>query len=205
MNSEILPKSITGGVVINYYECNIDSIWISCIIVIIMILFIIFLKIILYSEIYKIHQVCHPIPFFFGESNSCKQLIYSVKSKQLKEIAEIKSRQDEIARDEENARDEKKGIEYRRDIINKIKIYKAKKRIEKIIQQRENESCDNVNVEDFRNQSSSLSNINVIPVYILAMYKTININLVDCIEKIKNILYILFNEYVYPKLYRITH
>lgn len=187
MNSEIhniLPKSI---ITINYYECNIDSIWISIIIIIIMIFFLIFLKIILYSHIYKINRVCHPIPFFFGEPNSCKHILYSVKAQHLKQISEAKTLEIIKARDEEKA------------------IEKEKKRIKDIQKQKENESCDSIG-EDFSNQYKTPHlqeglQVQYIPVYILAMYNQINLNIVNVIEKMKTILYIIFNEYVYPKIY----
>ena len=218
MNSEILPKSITVPIIINYYECNIDSIWISIIIVIIMIFFLIFLKVILYSYIYKIHRVCHPIPFLFGEHNSCKQIIYSIKSQQLKRIAEEKSRDEKKARDEEKAREQQQNIidQITTHNIKETEEKKArdeeKKRIEHIQKQKENENCDSIG-EDFTNQYTRSERLIIqeglqlqyIPVYILAMYKRININIVDVIEKMKNILYIVFNEYIYPKIYRITH
>lgn len=203
MNSVNIPKSV----IINYYECNIDSIWMSIIIVIIMIFFLIFLKIILYSYIYKIHRVCHPIPFFFGEQNSCKQIIYSVKSQQLKHIAEEKSKYNIKVRNEEIEREQQQTIINQITIDKERKkeedksIYEEKKRIENIQKRKENESCDNVIVEEnFTNYTSSEMKIQDRLLYILAMYKTMNLNIVGIIEKMKRILYILFNEYVYPKL-----
>ena len=217
MNSEIhniLPKSI---ITINYYECNIDSIWISIIIIIIMIFFLIFLKIILYSHIYKINRVCHPIPFFFGEPNSCKHILYSVKAQHLKQISEAKTLENIKARDEE------KAIEQQQNIINQKRIEnikaideekaieKEKKRIKDIQKQKENERCGSIG-EDFSNQYTRIETphlqeglqVQYIPVYILAMYNQINLNIVNVIEKMKTILYIMFNEYVYPKIYCIS-
>ena len=199
MNSEMVPVIK----IINYYECNIDSIWISGILVILMILFILFLKIILYIEICKIRHICHPIPFLFGEITSCKQMIYSLTAEQLKAIedARLKAEEDARLKAEEDAR--LKAIEDARlkaiEDARLKAIEDANKENKRRRQKREDEGCE---YEEFSNQYNSPY---YTPSYILAMYKNFIVNIENSIEKIKQILYILFHEYIYPTLYRITH
>ena len=217
MNSEIPRIKI-----INYYECNIDSIWISIIIIIIMIFFILFLKIVLYSEIYNIYHICHPIPFFFGEPQSCKQMINSLKIEHLKEISDrekayefwlegerLKRKRQQELIDQQRDHENQHTIDITNTINNnnqQITDLKAAS----------DGDCGGIG-EDFRNQYNNVKNFYnsstpylqfifyTIPSYILAMYQKIILIINNSIGKIKNILYILFKEYLYPKLYRIIH
>ena len=199
MNSEMVPVIK----IINYYECNIDSIWISGILVILMILFILFLKIILYIEICKIRHICHPIPFLFGEITSCKQMIYSLTAEQLKAIADAKALEDARLKAIEDARlkaiEDANNERRRRQNERRHKERIINKENERIRKKREDEGCE---YEEFSNQYNSPY---YTPSYILAMYKNFIVNIENSIEKIKQILYILFHEYIYPTLYRITH
>jgi hypothetical protein len=55
--------------VLNYYNCNKDSIWIASVVFLMMFVFIILLKIVVYAELYEIYGICSP--FSFGNKKTC--------------------------------------------------------------------------------------------------------------------------------------
>ena len=61
--------------VINYYECNKDSIWIASIIILIMIIFITILKLFVYNELHKALNVCSPFSYYVGDKSACTRTI----------------------------------------------------------------------------------------------------------------------------------
>lgn len=58
-------------IVLNYYNCNKDSLWIALVIGFFMILFTIFLKIVVYNELYAMYDICSPFSLFVGNKKTC--------------------------------------------------------------------------------------------------------------------------------------
>ena len=64
-------------IVINYYECNKDSIWTVCIVICIMCIFTVGLKLFVYNEMYNKLNICSPFSYFTGDRRKCVQTMQS--------------------------------------------------------------------------------------------------------------------------------
>lgn len=79
----IFLSALPSSNVLSYYELNKDSIFMSMIVILIMILSICILKLIVYGYFFSRRQSCYPPSFFFGDWEGSKMFIYNnVHSKQ---------------------------------------------------------------------------------------------------------------------------
>jgi molecular chaperone GrpE (heat shock protein) len=132
-------------------------------------------------------------------------MIYSLNlekvtgEKKIKEYNRIIQTEEESRKAEEERRkaeeEARKAEEERRKAEEEARKAEEEARRER----QEYGSCS----DNFENQYSTHSTTYI--QFILAMYQDFVINILNRIGKIKYLLYDLFNEYVYPKLYRIIY
>lgn len=70
---------------LTYMSCNKDTIFLFVIIMSIFIISILFVKITVYSHVFKQYNICHPVFYFWGDKRECKKEINQfVKNRFLK-------------------------------------------------------------------------------------------------------------------------